>query len=104
MDLLRKQKKDSLAGIPLKSVEDFQTGQKLYIRENRATVIELPRENILRFSFEGGGFVMARPSGTEPKIRFYFCVKGDSYEQSAELLKLVKKEFFKDIPLLDGIV
>jgi len=104
MDLLRKQKKDSLAGIPLKSVEDFQTGQKLFIRENRTAGIDLPRENILRFSFEDGGFVMARPSGTEPKIRFYFCIKGESYEQAVKLLQLVKKDFFKDIPMLEGII
>jgi len=104
MDLLRKQKKDSLAGIPLKSVEDFQTGQKLFIRENRTAGIDLPRENILRFSFEDGGFVMARPSGTETKIRFYFCIKGESYEQAVKLLQLVKKDFFKDIPMLEGII
>jgi len=104
MDLLRKQKKDSLAGIPLKSVEDFQTGQKLFIRENHTAGIDLPRENILRFSFEDGGFVMARPSGTEPKIRFYFCIKGESYEQAVKLLQLVKKDFFKDIPMLEGII
>jgi len=102
MDLLRRQKKDSLAGIPIKSIDDFQTGQKLHIQENRTSSIDLPRENVLRFSFMGGGFVMARPSGTEPKIRFYFCVKGDSYEQTAELLELVKKDFFIDIPLLEA--
>jgi phosphoglucomutase len=38
--------------------------------------ISLPKSNVLQFVLEDGSKVSARPSGTEPKIKFYFSVKG----------------------------
>jgi phosphoglucomutase len=97
MDLLRKEKRSSIAGLPLAKIEDFQAGQRLFVRSGKAEAINLPRENVMKFSFQGGGFVMARPSGTEPKIRFYFCIHGNSAEQLATTMEQIKKEFFKGI-------
>lgn len=97
MDLLRKEERNKFAGIPIKSREDYQTGKRWFLDENREERIELPQENVIRFSFEGGGFVMARPSGTEPKIRFYFCIKGDSSEQLQSRMIKVKEDFLGKI-------
>ncbi len=35
----------------------------------------LPPTNLLRFVFEDGSWLAVRPSGTEPKIKFYYCIK-----------------------------
>jgi phosphoglucomutase len=67
------------------------------VKSGKAEVINLPRENVMKFSFQGGGFVMARPSGTEPKIRFYFCIQGDSPERLTKTMEQVKEDFFKGI-------
>ncbi|KUO59258.1 MAG: phosphoglucomutase [Gracilibacter sp. BRH_c7a] len=93
MNTLRKDKKIEIAGIPLKSREDYYISRRQLIRENREEEIDLPKANVLRFSFAEGGFVMARPSGTEPKIRFYFCVKDDSPQALLETMKRVKEDF-----------
>lgn len=47
----------------------------------------LPKENVLKFLLEDGSWFTLRPSGTEPKIKFYFAVKGTSNEEAKERLK-----------------
>ncbi len=43
----------------------------------------LPKENVLRFDFKDGSWAAARPSGTEPKLKLYFSVKGENKERAA---------------------
>ena len=47
----------------------------------------LPKSNVLQFFSEEGDVVTVRPSGTEPKIKFYFGAKGDSADAKVEMLK-----------------
>ena len=93
MNTLRMDKRTEIAGIPLKSREDYSVSIRHLIRENEEEIINLPKANVLRFSFAEGGFVMARPSGTEPKIRFYFCVKADSPKALRDTMERVKEDF-----------
>lgn len=44
---------------------------------------DLPKENVLRFNFKDGSWAAARPSGTEPKLKLYFSVKGENKETAA---------------------
>ncbi|HHV72647.1 MAG TPA: phospho-sugar mutase [Clostridia bacterium] len=94
IDRLRRKKPSFLGGIELERIEDFQTGLRWKIRDKKEEKTGLPQENALRFSFRGGGFVMVRPSGTEPKIRFYFCIRGQSREKAEQILARVKDEVF----------
>ncbi len=93
MNTLRRDKRTEIAGIPLKSREDYSISKKYLVKENEEEEIALPKANVLRFSFAEGGFVMARPSGTEPKIRFYFCVKDDSPQTLRDTMERVKEDF-----------
>ena len=52
-----------------------------------------PKSNVLQFFDEAGDVVSIRPSGTEPKIKFYFGAKGDDADSKIDLLK---KQFVKD--------
>jgi phosphoglucomutase len=54
---------------------ELQTGKNLVSGETWK--IELPKSNVLQFLLEDGSKISARPSGTEPKIKFYFSVKTD---------------------------
>lgn len=54
-------------------------------------------DGLFTLSFENCGFIKARPSGTEPKIRFYFCICGNSMEEAASALENSKKELFEII-------
>ena len=86
-----------------------QSKKKQLLRENGEKVFDdldalkdysqgidgLPKENVLRFDFNDGSWAAARPSGTEPKLKLYFSVKGENSEvaktrQSAISAKLME--------------
>lgn len=45
----------------------------------------LPPANVLIFTFDGGSWIAVRPSGTEPKIKFYYCINAAAEEEAAKL-------------------
>lgn len=102
MDHLRREQLKSFAGRPVRSIEDFLSGKRIFLQDHQEQEedIDLPRENVIRFSLEGGGFIMARPSGTEPKIRFYFCIRDHSPEHLSINMEKVKEDFFSGIQYL----
>ena len=55
----------------------------------------LPVSNVLYFELENNGWCCARHSGTEPKIKFYFGVKGKNLSEAQELLAAVKRGLMK---------
>ncbi len=57
---------------------------------------DLPKENVLRFDFKDGSWTAVRPSGTEPKLKIYFSVKGDGKE-TAESRKTLIHNMLTDI-------
>ena len=89
----RAQAPESIAGIRVESVEDYQTGERTILAANEKQAIELPSSNVLKYFLEDGTWVCARPSGTEPKVKFYFGVKADSFKDVTEKLALVQEDF-----------
>jgi len=55
-----------------------------------------PKSNVLRFLFEDNSWVAVRPSGTEPKCKFYFCVCGKDKENALQKFNTLKAVFEKD--------
>ncbi len=96
MEILRKTEITEIGGLTVEHQDDYE----LRHGKNRLTgedyPLTLPKSNVLRFSFLGGGFVMARPSGTEPKIKFYFSVKGTGSELE-ETFAQVKRAWLERI-------
>ena len=58
---------------------------------------ELPKSNVLQFYLESGTIVSARPSGTEPKVKFYMGVKANSMEEANKRLEELKAEVLKKV-------
>lgn len=75
MDGFRKDPPQSLYGSSVVSVLDFESGIQRDLLTRSETAIMLPKSNVLQFVLEDGSLISARPSGTEPKIKFYFSVK-----------------------------
>ncbi|NVO84366.1 phospho-sugar mutase [Hymenobacter terrestris] len=65
----------NLAGQPVVEMRDFKTGKIKDLRTGLETETGLESSNVLQFILEDGSKISARPSGTEPKIKFYFSVK-----------------------------
>ncbi|AXI01238.1 phospho-sugar mutase [Sporosarcina sp. PTS2304] len=70
----------SIAGVAVTTVEDYETGIS-YDASGRKSKLRLPKENVLKWLLEDGSWVCVRPSGTEPKCKFYFgVVRKDAVE------------------------
>ena len=102
MNKLRNSKIKSLDGSKLISFKDFQSSQEINQINGKINNLDFPKSNVLIFESEDGTTVAARPSGTEPKIKFYFSVNTilkskEDYERVNQILnnKIVNltKEF-----------
>jgi phosphoglucomutase len=79
-------------GAQVVALLDFESGVQKDLVSGVTTAIELPRSNVLQFVLSDGSIIAARPSGTEPKIKFYFSVyaplaSSTAYEQVAAALE-----------------
>lgn len=63
-----------LDGAKVTVIKDYQSSEEKHVLEGKTQPIDLPSSNVLQFFTEDGSIVSARPSGTEPKIKFYCSV------------------------------
>jgi phosphoglucomutase len=68
------------------AVEDYLHGQRTVMATGKEEPLDLPRSNVLKYHLENGSWFCLRPSGTEPKAKFYFGVTGASLAGSERLL------------------
>ena len=71
-----------------------ETGENLFddldvLLDYSKGIDDLPKENVLRFDFKDGSWTAVRPSGTEPKLKIYFSVKGDGKEAAEKRKELI---------------
>jgi phosphoglucomutase len=100
MSIIRGSTLTELAGRKIEFFEDYKACVSRNLLNGTESAIGLPPANVLRFSLQGGGFVMVRPSGTEPKIKFYYSLKSDGADP--ELRERVEKEFLAPVRHLIG--
>src|SRR5690606_9478360 len=72
---LRNNPPQSLGGSPVIALHDVNDGTITNVKTGEKSTLDLPKSNVLQFLLEDGSKVSARPSGTEPKIKFYFSLK-----------------------------
>jgi phosphomannomutase len=75
MDRLRGAKPRRFGSHEVLVVRDYDAQTALHLGDGRTEKLSLPRSNVLAFELAGGSRIIARPSGTEPKIKFYFDVR-----------------------------
>jgi phosphoglucomutase len=76
MEKYRKNPPAELGGVKVSSLLDYEKQEARDLSTGQICSIDLPKSNVLQFVLEDGSKVSARPSGTEPKIKFYFSVQG----------------------------
>ena len=77
MKKLRAQPPQSLAGSPVVLVHDYLSSETVDMISDLRYEIQLPKSNVLQFVTQDNSIVSVRPSGTEPKIKFYFGLKAN---------------------------
>jgi phosphomannomutase len=75
MDKLRAGPPKAVAGDAVVALSDYQARTRTVLATGAATALSLPASNVLSFELASGSRIIARPSGTEPKAKFYFDVR-----------------------------
>lgn len=83
---LRAEVPASIGGAKVTGVLDYQSRVALDLTTGEKTPIALPRSNVLELLLGGQGSVIARPSGTEPKVKFYYTAVGETRQSAKALL------------------
>ena len=102
MTALRNDPPKTLAGSPVVIAIDHSNSTQTDLRTGVTSSTELPASNVLQFITEAGDKVSARPSGTEPKIKFYFSVcttTGESHAETKAELERKIDTFIEELAL-----
>ena len=91
LDGLRKEVPSNFGGIKVSVAQDFAVNQQVDA-EGVVSEIGLPTSNVLKYILEDGSWIAVRPSGTEPKIKFYMGVKAATQEEAQEKLAKFQKD------------
>ncbi|WP_313339487.1 phospho-sugar mutase [Sedimentibacter sp.] len=92
MDDFRENKLRILAGKNIPYFYDYKLGIVLNLTNGNVEKLNYPKSDVLKFLFEDGSWMVLRPSGTEPKLKIYFSIKGVNKIDSMNVLKSVKAE------------
>jgi len=83
MSVFRNNPPSAINGSPVIQLLDYETGRGTNLKTGETWKTDLPASNVLQFILADGSKISARPSGTEPKIKFYFSVKDRLKDRSS---------------------
>ena len=91
VDAFRMNPVRELGEIDATCMEDYQSSERVHVKEGTVESMPFPVSNVLKYYFEDGTWFTIRPSGTEPKAKFYFGVKKESLNQSKKHLSKIEQ-------------
>lgn len=93
LEQIRMNQLTEIAGVAVQSHEDYLTSLRTFTDGREAEPLLLPKSNVIKYFLADGSWVCVRPSGTEPKIKYYFGVTSESETESIEKLEALKHAF-----------
>ncbi len=102
MEKFRSNPPATLGGSKVTTLKDYEKGVETDLVKGVTTKLDFPLSDVLQFITEDGSIISARPSGTEPKIKFYCSVNGKltstaAYEETDQQLDLKIAAIIKDL-------
>ena len=97
MDSLRKNPPETFADFKVLAIRDYYSGKVVDLDSGSQTDTGLPKSNVLYYELDNDAWCCVRPSGTEPKIKFYMGVKGKNLDDADEKLKDLTNAILKII-------
>ncbi|MCE4089476.1 phospho-sugar mutase [Priestia megaterium] len=91
VDAFRLDPLSELGEIAVTCIEDYQFSERVHVKEGKVESMPFPVSNVLKYHFEGSTWFTIRPSGTEPKAKFYFGVKKETLTQSEKHLNEIEQ-------------
>jgi phosphoglucomutase len=97
MEKIRNNPPKAFGNLKVNEFRDYESGEVLDNRDGSKHGTGLPKSNVLYFDLTENSWCCARPSGTEPKIKFYMGVKGTDREDAAAKVAELTAELKKNI-------
>ena len=91
MNAFRENPPKELGGFKVLACRDYKSDCRRDMITGETTSTGLPTSNVLYYELENNAWCCVRPSGTEPKIKYYFGVKGENFKDAEEKLEALKK-------------
>ena len=91
MDALRNEPPKQVGPFKVTALEDYKKSIRTDIATGETSALTLPESNVLYFELEDGAWFCVRPSGTEPKIKYYAGVKGADAQDATDKLEALSK-------------
>lgn len=91
MEKLRKDAPKKFGNYKVQKAKDYKTSECIDLQTNEKTKIQLPISNVLYYELENDAWCCVRPSGTEPKIKFYMGIKATSMKEAQKQLEELNK-------------
>lgn len=95
MSDMRNNPKKTLGGFEVLAVRDYKEDTRKDLKTGEVTKTGLPASNVLYYELSDNAWCCVRPSGTEPKIKYYFGVKGTSLTDADAKLAALKEDLLK---------
>ena len=92
MKTLRQNPPKTLGGSKVVTLQDYHNQQQTDLSTQKQTPLDLPQSNVLIFNTENGGKIACRPSGTEPKIKFYISVRAKNANGLMAQIQQIKSD------------
>ena len=89
---LRSKAPSAIGGAQVTAVRDYKIKTEKNMLAGEVCSIDLPSSNVLEFVLGQQGSVIARPSGTEPKVKFYYTAVGQTKKDAQALLDAMVKQ------------
>ena len=90
-DSLRENPIKNFGKFKVEAIRDYSTKIRKDMKTSKETTLDLPNSNVIYYELENNEWCCVRPSGTEPKLKFYFGVKGNSKEETESRMQELKK-------------
>ncbi len=87
----RDKQPDTIGGLKVIRAQDFSKSIETTVN-GKITTLPQPKANVLKYWLEDGSWVAIRPSGTEPKLKFYIGVESDSQVASQSKIDVMTKD------------
>lgn len=97
IEYLRSNEIKEINGVLVKTFFDYKSSQSKDMQTNQLNMLTLPKSNVLKYVLEDGSWFVVRPSGTEPKMKIYLAVIGNSIEDSNGKMDIFEKDIMKNI-------
>lgn len=95
MNNLRNNQVQNIGNFKVVELRDYKQKTTINMETGEKGTTELPESNVLYYALENDAWCCVRPSGTEPKIKFYIGVKGNSIEDAKQQAENLKAEVLK---------